>query len=434
MASNELKDLTELLNKQNAQLESLEKDLTDLCVKNKTNQDPNAQLVRQFTAENEQLKAQIESLTASLKVLGPVKNTPKPSTCNLSFDEKYELITRNLQEIVGADRLKAVLKERDLKIYWGTATTGKPHIAYFVPMSKISDFLRAGCEVTILFADLHAYLDNMKAPWELLAKRTDYYEKVIQSALTSIGVPIEKLKFVRGSEYQLSREYTLDVYKLSSLLTEHDAKKAGAEVVKQSNNPLLSGLLYPGLQALDEEYLHCDAQFGGVDQRKIFMLAEEQLPRLGYEKRAHLMNPMVPGLTGTKMSSSEENSKIDLLDSAAQVKKKIKSAFCEPGNVENNGLLAFAKHVLFPLSKDNKLIIERKEEWGGNLEYTKYDDLEAAFKTEALHPGDLKSGVEKALNALLAPIRTAFEDPAMVKLIGEAYPDPTKTKNVKQKK
>jgi len=26
--------------------------------------------------------------------------------------------------------------------------------------------------VTILFADLHAYLDNMKAPWELLALRS----------------------------------------------------------------------------------------------------------------------------------------------------------------------------------------------------------------------------------------------------------------------
>lgn len=92
-----------------------------------------------------------------------------------------------------------------MKIYWGTATTGKPHIAYFVPMSKLSDFLRAGCEVTILFADLHAYLDNMKAPWELLSKRTDYYEKVIKAALLSIGVSIDKLRFVRGSEYQLSK-------------------------------------------------------------------------------------------------------------------------------------------------------------------------------------------------------------------------------------
>lgn len=66
----------------------------------------------------------------------------------LSPDEKYHLITRNLQEVLGDDKLKAILKERDLKVYWGTATTGKPHVAYFVPMSKIADFLRAGCEAS----------------------------------------------------------------------------------------------------------------------------------------------------------------------------------------------------------------------------------------------------------------------------------------------
>lgn len=57
----------------------------------------------------------------------------------------------------------------------------------------------------------------------------------------------------------------------------------------------------------------------------------------------------VPGLTGAKMSSSEEDSKIDLLDSAANVKKKLKKAFCEPGNIQDNGVLAFVKHVIFPL-------------------------------------------------------------------------------------
>ena len=61
-------------------------------------------------------------------------------------------------------------------------------------------------QVTILFADLHAYLDNMKAPWELLALRTQYYEHVIKSMLKSIGVPLEKLKFVRGTDYQLSKQ------------------------------------------------------------------------------------------------------------------------------------------------------------------------------------------------------------------------------------
>ena len=50
------------------------------------------------------------------------------------------------------------------------------------------------------------------------------------------------------------------------------------------------------------------------------------------------------------MSASEEESKIDLLDSKAQVKKKLGKAFCEEGNIDNNGVLSFAKHVYFPLS------------------------------------------------------------------------------------
>lgn len=62
----------------------------------------------------------------------------------------------------------------------------------------------------------------------------------------------------------------------------------------------------------------------------------------------------VPGLAGGKMSSSEDDSKIDLLDSPANVKKKLKKAFCEPGNITDNGLLSFVKHVLFSLFKDGE--------------------------------------------------------------------------------
>jgi tyrosyl-tRNA synthetase len=62
-------------------------------------------------------------------------------------EEKLNLIKRNLQEVLGEDNLKKIIAERDVKIYWGTATTGKPHIAYFVPMIKLADFLKAGCEV-----------------------------------------------------------------------------------------------------------------------------------------------------------------------------------------------------------------------------------------------------------------------------------------------
>ncbi|KRT79512.1 tRNA synthetase, partial [Oryctes borbonicus] len=357
---------------------------------------------------------------------GDIKLTP---------DEKYQLIARNLQEVLGEDKIKSILKERDVRIYWGTATTGKPHVAYFVPMSKIADFLRAGAEVTVLFADLHAYLDNMKAPWDLLELRVQYYEHSIKSMLQSIGVPIDKLKFIKGTSYQLSKEYTLDVYRLSSVITEHDAKKAGAEVVKQVEHPLLSGLLYPGLQALDEEYLKVDAQFGGIDQRKIFTFAEKYLPQLGYQKRAHLMNPMVPGLTGAKMSSSEEESKIDLLDSPSTVKKKLKKAFCEPGNIESNGVLSFTKHVIFPLfQNEQKFKISRSAANGGDIIFEEYESLEKAFASEEIHPGDLKLAVEIYINKLLDPIRKKFEEPLMKELTQKAYPSAVKETKASQAK
>jgi len=38
--------------------------------------------------------------------------------------------------------------------------------------------------------------------------------------LKSIDVPLEKLHFVQGTDYQLSKAYTLDVYRLSSVVTE----------------------------------------------------------------------------------------------------------------------------------------------------------------------------------------------------------------------
>jgi tyrosyl-tRNA synthetase len=129
---------------------------------------------------------------------------------------------------------------------------------------KIAQLLAAGCDVVVLLADIHGFLDNLKAPIELVEYRVKFYQLAISAMLESVGVPTERLQFVLGSSYQKSPEYVMDVYRLCSLVSEHEAKKAGAEIVKQSDNAPLSGLLYPILQVLDEQYLNVDAQFGGA--------------------------------------------------------------------------------------------------------------------------------------------------------------------------
>lgn len=364
------------------------------------------------TFELHELQGMARTVEEILDVLGKSSKTPE-----MGAKEQLALIFRQLDEVIGEDRIAAIVKERPLKIYWGSATTGKPHIAYFVPMTKIADFLKAGCEVTVLLADLHAYLDNMKAPWSLIEYRTRYYKAVIGAMLKAIGVSVENLRFVQGRNYQLGSQYTRDMYRLTAMVTEHDAKKAGAEVVKQVDAPLQSGLLYPGLQALDEEYLEVDAQFGGVDQRKIFMYAEKYLPRLGYQKRSHLMNPMVPGLTGGKMSSSEVDSKIDLLDSADDVERKLRGASCDPASPDN-GVMAFVKYVVFPVLEIQGKLFQIDGEV-----YSTFEQLKEDFMKNKVSGNDIKYFVTGVLNSLLQQIRDEFTKPELKELVKLAYPN-----------
>ncbi len=333
-------------------------------------------------------------------------------------EEKFNLITRNLQEVISEEELRELLKKKkDLSVYWGTMTTGSPHISYYFPLLKISDFLKAGLKVKILIADLHAALAGI--PWEILEKREKYYTELIKEMLRSIDVPITKLEFVKGSTFQLKPKYFEDVLKLSMLASTRDTTKAASEVVKMSDNPKLGNLIYPIMQSLDEEYLEVDMQFGGLDQRKILVFAREFLPKIGYKPRIELMNPMIPGLIGEKMSSSIEGSKIDMLDDEKTVEKKINKANCIEGD-PNNGLMGFLKYVIMVRKEDRKerLVISRPEKYGGNTSYNSYEQLEKDFIEKKLHPMDLKNALSKELNILLKPIR---ENTKLRKLYEQAY-------------
>ena len=98
----------------------------------------------------------------------------------------------------------------------------------------------------------------------------------------------------------------------------------------------------------------------------------------------------------------------------------MKKAFCEEGNIENNGPLAFTKHVLFGCHGKFELL--RKEEWGGNKIYLEYSELENDFANKNVHPGDLKNSVGAAINTLLAPIIEKFSSQELKELTEKAYP------------
>ncbi|MCK4669700.1 MAG: tyrosine--tRNA ligase [Nanoarchaeota archaeon] len=338
----------------------------------------------------------------------------------MDVEERFKLVKRNTAEIVTEEELKDLLKKKKKPVvYLGTAITGKPHIAYFITVLKLADFLKAGFHVKLLLSDITGALDN--TPWDILDKRYKYYQKTFPLMFKSVGADIKEFEIVKASDVNLDTKYFFDLLKLSTFTSVHDARKAASDVVKQSDNPKLSGLIYPLVQTLDEEYLKVDIQYGGVDQRKIFMFARESLPKMGYKSRIEIMTPMIPGLIGKKMSASDPKSRIDLLDDEKTVKDKLKSAYCEPGIVEDNGVLAFLQHVIMVIKGDKgePFVVERPEKFGGNLEFTNYANLEEAYRKKELHPLDLKNALAKEINILLEPMRKASKQ--LQKLSKEAY-------------
>jgi len=178
-----------------------------------------------------------------------------------------------------------------------------------------------------------------------------------------------------------------------------------------------------------------NCQFGGIDQRKIFIFARNNLPRLGYKARKYLMNPLVPGLTKPengkvpKMSSSKPESKIDFFDTLKVIKQKFVRSYSVDGVVEDNVLLALLKHIIFRfLEVQNRpLVIERDQNNGGNLTFNTYEEVEKSFADGELTSKPLKATLSHEINEIIAPLRDLVTKPGLGKeLYDNAYPPEVK--------
>jgi tyrosyl-tRNA synthetase len=101
-----------------------------------------------------------------------------------------------------------------------------------------------------------------------------------------------------------------------------------------------------------------------------------------------------------KMSKSDPDSAIFMEDSAEDVKRKIKKAYCPPEIVLKNPIMDYAKNIIFGYYGVMTVPAE-----SGPVQYAEYSVLEADYLAGKVHPGDLKAAVTEALNRILEPVR-----------------------------
>ncbi|MEM1593460.1 MAG: tyrosine--tRNA ligase [Archaeoglobaceae archaeon] len=316
----------------------------------------------------------------------------------MDLEEKIALISRNAEEIVTLEELKKLLEAKEKpRAYVGYEPSGEIHLGHLITVNKLKDLQKAGFEIVVLLADIHAYL-NEKGTFEEIRELAERNMRTF----IAFGLKKENTKFVLGSDYQLKKDYVLDVLRLARITTLNRAKRSMDEVSRRKEDPMVSQMIYPLMQALDIAYLNVDVAVGGIDQRKIHMLARENLPALGYKAPVCIHTPIIAGLDGEKMSKSKGNY-ISLRDSEEEVERKIMKAYCPQGIVEGNPIIDLVKHYVFPAFE--KLKVERDAKFGGDIEYTSFESLVEDFKAKRLHPMDLKKSVSRYLNELLSDAR-----------------------------
>jgi len=140
---------------------------------------------------------------------------------------------------------------------------------------------------------------------------------------------------------------------------------------------------------------------------------------VGYESPTCLHTPLISELgTGIGKMSSSSGISISMEDSIEDIEEKVNSAFCPAGEVDpeptedgeerNNPVLEIFEYHVFP--RFDEVVVERPEEYGGDLEYGSYEDLEADFASGELHPADAKPTLASYLDRLIEPGRQKLEE------------------------
>jgi len=148
---------------------------------------------------------------------------------------------------------------------------------------QIVKFIKAGHYITILLADIHELLDTPELTLDKIQNRGKAYKILIELLVELFDANPNSILYRFGSEFQLSSEYVLDFYKISSYTTINETFKAreidfnpieSDNSISKSNKKMTT-MIYPILQSLDEKYINCDIFYGSITQELMCKYSEE---------------------------------------------------------------------------------------------------------------------------------------------------------------
>ncbi len=241
-----------------------------------------------------------------------------------------ELLTRGVAEVIDREHLKQrLLAGEKLRVKLGIdPTSPNIHLGRSVPLMKLRDFQDLGCEVVFIVGDFTGQIGDtsdkeserpMLAQQEVKKNMESYFEQAAKI------LDKDKLEVRYNSEWLEKLEFQrvgalADSFSVAEFIARENIKKRLDEGKRVS----LREMLYPLMQGYDSVEIEADVELGGTDQR-FNLLAGRTLQRAwAQEPQDVLMNSLILGTDGRKMSSSWGNT-INLTDAPNDMFGKVMS-------------------------------------------------------------------------------------------------------------
>jgi len=347
----------------------------------------------------------------------------------MDLERRLELVKAPpTEEIITEKELNELLETCDHpEHYIGFEISGYLHLGtLFMCGFKVNDLSQAGFKTKVYLADWHSFINNkLGGNWDNIIKASKYYEEAFRFFCP-------KAEIILGSNlYHNNDEYWKDVMRFSKHITLTRNKRCLTIMGRSEGEKLdQAQYFYPPMQSVDVKYLAQDMPQGGMDQRKVHVLAREVFPKLKWKKPIPLHNHLLMGLAeppkisknvkiekviAAKMSKSKPWTAIFIHDSEEEIKQKLLKAWCPIKQVEFNPVLELVNYIIFHERKE--FLIERPLKYGGSVSFFSHKELVKEYAYGKIHPMDLKLSVSREISKIIDPIRRYFETPSNRKLL-----------------
>ncbi|MGA7923096.1 MAG: tyrosine--tRNA ligase [Thermoplasmata archaeon] len=338
----------------------------------------------------------------------------------MDVEARFHRIAREAQEILVPDELKTLLgREEHPRAYIGFEPSGQLTLGSLITARKMRDLTDAGCDLTVLLADWHAWInDKMGGSLERIQAVGTYMEE----AFHALGVDPGRTRFRWAHDVVERSAYWARVVRIAKAMSLQRAKRAMTIMGRGEDETQLdtAKLLYPAMQAADIFELPVDIAYSGMDQRRVHVLARELAQHFGWPVPVAIHTPLLPSLKGRgrmdpadptgegKMSKSDPTGAVLVPMEPEPVRSAIQAALCPAKQTDGNPVVDTVRYILFPW--EGRLTVERTVQHGGHVEFTTFDEFLNAWTSGDLHPADLKPAVAEGINRIMAPVRQYFGD------------------------